>query len=455
MRLHKACLGQCLQRALGRSHIALNAFGQFFHRQALELAQRTQGNQRINGQLGIAAALLVHHQAAKLQVGRHGGQAQHDVLRIGAGVVGCRAAKLEQPPVNGVHATARALHHANALHGIGQRPVAGSRLGHQQVGQRNPIHQAAGVTNHQGIVLQPHMHRAQAVVVAVDQSIGHGLTESAHVHQWHRHTEQTHLQLLLGVVRAEIGLQPIHRLEQRVAAELVELHRLLRQHLERKLVRGHPLLQRCLAPHQQQPGQRGLAAAIGLACREPQGAVQRLIVQLQQHPVAAILLHRLAQALALQRVKVGQRGTCHRLGRHIHQAKARCAAGALVRQHGRTFGCAIVLDAPSQIHPALRGHLALRLGYLDASHSHTAHLHGQHADVDRRRGARRHHACQTRQHAVVWVQAGGRAIVLHAQPKLAAFGIGQAHHGLHQFRVGQAFAVAFEFDGEGFDLRDG
>ena len=39
--------------------------------------------------------------------------------------------------------------------------------------------------------------------------------------------------------------------------------------------------------------------------------------------------------------------------------------------------------------------------------------------------------------------------------KLAAFGIGQAHHGLDQLRVRKAFAVAFEFDGEGFDLRDG
>ena len=143
------------------------------------------------------------------------------------------------------------------------------------------------------------MHRSQAVVVAVDQGIGHGLAKSPHVHQRHRHAEQPYLQLFFGVVGAEIGLQPIHRLEQRVTPELVELHRLLRQHLKGKFVRGHQLLQRCLAPHQQQPRQRGPAAAIGLAGRQPQGAVQRLVVQLQQHPVAAILLHRLAQALAL------------------------------------------------------------------------------------------------------------------------------------------------------------
>ncbi len=42
-----------------------------------------------------------------------------------------------------------------------------------------------------------------------------------------------------------------------VTAELVEFDRLLRQHLERKLVRGHTLVQRRLAPHQQQPGERG------------------------------------------------------------------------------------------------------------------------------------------------------------------------------------------------------
>ena len=68
-----------------RSHIALNALGQLFHRQSPEFA-KPQGNQRINGQFGIAAAFLVYHRAAKLQVGRWGGQAHwHDILRIGAG----------------------------------------------------------------------------------------------------------------------------------------------------------------------------------------------------------------------------------------------------------------------------------------------------------------------------------------------------------------------------------
>ena len=220
-------------------------------------------------------------------------------------------------------------------------------------------------------------------------------------------------------------------------------------------MRGHPLLQRGLAPHQQQPGQRGQAAAIGLAGRQPQGPVQRLVVQLQQHPVATILLHRLAQALAFQRVKVGQRGPRHRLGRHIHQTKRGGPAGSLVRQHGRALGGAVMLDAPAQVHPALCGYLALCLGHLDTRHSHTANLHRRYADVDRWRRAGRHHAGQTCQQAMVGVQAGGRAIVLHAQPQLATFGIGQTHHGLDQLRVGQALAVAFEFDGEGFGLRTG
>ena len=125
-----------------------------------------------------------------------------------------------------------------------------------------------------------------------------------------------------------------------------------------------------------------------------------------------------------------------------------------MRQHGRAFGRAIVLDAAAQIHPALRGHLALGLGHADACHSHTTHLHRCHADVDRWRRARRHHAGQACQQAVVRVQTRGRAVVFHSQPQLSAFGISQTHHSLHQFGVGQALAVAFEFDGEGFRRRD-
>ncbi|MCY1295094.1 hypothetical protein D9M69_438330 [compost metagenome] len=48
------------------------------------------------------------------------------------------------------------------------------------------------------------------------------------------------------------------------------------------------------------------------------------------------------------------------------------------------------------------------------------------------------------------MQAGGRAVILHAQPQLAAFGIGQAHQRLDQLAVGELAAVALELDGEGF-----
>ena len=235
-------------------------------------------------------------------------------MQVGAAIVWRGAPKLEHAPVNGVYATPGTLHHANALHGIGQGAVAGAWLGHQQIGQRHTVHQAARVADHQGLVLQPHMHCAHAVVVAVNQGIGHRLAKRSHVHQGHRHTEQTHLQLLLGVVGAKVGLQPIQRLEQWKAPKLIEAHRLLRQHLKSQLVRGHALLQHRLAANQQQTRQRGHPRAITLALREAQCAIHGLVVQLQQHTVTAVLLHRLAQALALQRVKVGKGAARHRLG---------------------------------------------------------------------------------------------------------------------------------------------
>ena len=96
------------------------------------------------------------------------------------------------------------------------------------------------------------MHGAEAVIVAVDQRVGDRLAEGAEVDLGHRHAEQADLQLFLGVVGAEVGFQPVQRLEQREAAELVEAHRLLGQHLEGEFVGGYPLAQRGFPAAQQQ-----------------------------------------------------------------------------------------------------------------------------------------------------------------------------------------------------------
>ncbi|MOA25447.1 hypothetical protein D3C78_1461720 [compost metagenome] len=48
------------------------------------------------------------------------------------------------------------------------------------------------------------------------------------------------------------------------------------------------------------------------------------------------------------------------------------------------------------------------------------------------------------------MQAGGRAVVLDAQPQLAALCIGQADQCLDQLAVGELLQVALELDGEGF-----
>ncbi|MCY1289007.1 hypothetical protein D9M68_677770 [compost metagenome] len=106
---------------------------------------------------------------------------------------------------------------------------------------------------------------------------------------------------------------------------------------------GHQLAQRSFPADQQQAGKGRHARAVRLARGEQQRAVEGFVVQLQQYAVATVLLHRLAQTFALQRVEVGQGGTGHRLGRHIEQAKAARAAAALMGQHGHAFGGAVVL----------------------------------------------------------------------------------------------------------------
>ncbi|MCY1551680.1 hypothetical protein D9M68_880260 [compost metagenome] len=133
---------------------------------------------------------------------------------------------------------------------------------------------------------------------------------------------------------------------------------------------GHQLPQRGFPADQQQAGEGRHARAVRLARGEQQGAVEGLVVQLQQHAVAAVLLHRLAQAFALQRVEVGQRGTGHRLGRDVDQAEAACAAAALMGQHGHAFRGAVVFQAAAQVDAAGGGHLTLGLGHLDARHDH-------------------------------------------------------------------------------------
>ena len=53
------------------------------------------------------------------------------------------------------------------------------------------------------------------------------------------------------------------------------------------------------------------------------------------------------------------------------------------------------------------------------------------------------------------MQACDGAIVFDAEVKGAAFGVGEANYSGDQIRIGEAFSVAFEFNGEGFLGGDG
>lgn len=106
-----------------------------------------------------------------------GAQPEHHAVAVSAPVVGLRPAKSQHAPVDRVHAPAGTLHQSDALHGIGQRGIAGPRLGDEQVGHRDAVDQPARIADGQSVIVEPDVHGAEAVVVAMHQGVGNGFTE--------------------------------------------------------------------------------------------------------------------------------------------------------------------------------------------------------------------------------------------------------------------------------------
>ena len=182
------------------------------------------------------------------------------------------------------------------------------------------------------------MHSTLAVVVAVHQGIRQSFPEGFHPDARHRHAEQADLHLPFRVVGPEVGLQPVQSFEQRETPELVELHRFALQDLKSELVGGDQLLQGDFATDEEQPRQgRRATAAIGQPRRHAKGAVERFIVKLQQDAVAAVLLHALTKAFALQGIQISERRAGHDLRRSIHQAETAHSTGPVMGEHGHTF----------------------------------------------------------------------------------------------------------------------
>ncbi|MEZ5577254.1 MAG: hypothetical protein R3F44_17150 [Candidatus Competibacteraceae bacterium] len=105
--------------------------------------------------------------------------------------------------------------------GIGERSVTrGGGSVVNRLARVTPSHQTAGIDG-QPVVVQAHMYRARAGVVAMLNRIGSSFT-GRDIHPRHQDAEQAHLQLSLGLAtRTEVGFQPIQRFQQRIAAEFV------------------------------------------------------------------------------------------------------------------------------------------------------------------------------------------------------------------------------------------
>ncbi|MCD9227236.1 hypothetical protein LPV64_00020, partial [Ralstonia pseudosolanacearum] len=115
-----------------------------------------------------------------------------------------------------------------------------------------------------------------------------------------------------------------------------------------------------------------------LARSQTKRAVQCFVIQFEQYSIAAILLHALSEALALQRIQIRKLGSDHWLSGYIDQAKAGGAADTIVRQHRRALGHAILLQAATQIDAARGRHFCLRLGDSNASYTHAVNIYGLH-----------------------------------------------------------------------------
>ena len=200
-------------------------------------------------------------------------------MGIGTAVVRLRAAETQQSPVNQVHPATGTLDDADAFQGVGECPVTRAGFGGQQVGKGYALHQTAGVADGQSVVVQAHMHRAQAGVVAMLNRIGNGFTKGRDIHPRHRDAEQTHLQLSLRVVRTEVGFQPVQRFQQRIAAEFVEAYLFPFQHLKSQFMGGNPLAQRRFPAQQQQPQQGWHPVTVGGAECQAQRPIQRFVVE--------------------------------------------------------------------------------------------------------------------------------------------------------------------------------
>ena len=124
-----------------------------------------------------------------------------------------------------------------------------------------------------------------------------------------------------------------------------------------------------------------------------------------------------------------------------------------MRQHGHTFGRAIVLDAATHIHPGLLSHLTVSLGHANARDPHTMDVHRLHIHLKGWGCARSHQARQPHQQRMIGMQPRDLPIILDAQPQFPALAVGQTNQRFDQVGIRQPLSVAFEFDGEGFPRR--
>ena len=137
------------------------------------------------------------------------------------------------------------------------------------------------------------MYCSQSMVVTVYQCVCHCLPEGSHVHFGHWYTKQPYLDFTLRVIRAKVRLQPLQALKQREMTELVECHRFACKYLKGELMRRNQLSECWFTPDQEQARQRRRAGTVGLTCSKTECAIQRFVIQLQQHTVATVLLHTL------------------------------------------------------------------------------------------------------------------------------------------------------------------
>lgn len=149
------------------------------------------------------------------------------------------------------------------------------------------------------------VHRAEPLVVTVDQRIGQRLTQGPLRVVRHAHAQQAHHQLLFAIARTNPRFDLFHHPEQGPAEEIVDLDIEATQHLERDFITGYESTKSIVLPEEEHRSQAQRSWA-PVGNNHAEGLRQFQVRQVEKGFVAAspTFADTSSEALELERVQI-------------------------------------------------------------------------------------------------------------------------------------------------------